>query len=227
MKKKILITCLTAFTLMATGCMSMTGIKKLDLSTVDKTKPVLVTNIHMVLDNSGLAPMDGSAFFAKYGDSLKNSPDTLKPEDYSKLLSLLCGSVAGNWDFIRNTVKNKTGITLTTGNEDTDNFMTALKSGDADQMVAKNSKTLGTEFYYYDWNASFLDNPDGLSEITANIDVSYDAVNDKIIPTRVVIAQGEVKKNGVIITAKYDHQAFIDLAKYDYDHNTGWHYISK
>jgi hypothetical protein len=106
MKKfKFLVFAVLVFALLAmTTCSS---VPKLDVSTLDPSKPVPVHAIFFRIFKHST-----NDFAAAYGKSLLNASENLRPEDEQKLLKILCGTVAANWGFIVNRVKAETGLTL-------------------------------------------------------------------------------------------------------------------
>jgi hypothetical protein len=140
-KYKFLVFACLAFALLAMAACS--SVPKLDVSTLDPSQPMPVGGIYLHL----LGSDNSTTFYAKYGESLRNASDKLERKDEDKLLEILCGTVAANWEFIVNRVKAETGLTL-----DGDEFLLALESGDSSGITSRQLE-FGTG-YTYTWLSS-------------------------------------------------------------------------
>jgi hypothetical protein len=149
------------------SCGSIPIPRELDLSTIDRSKPVPVGLISISFVNTDPKFPE---FLNKYGDIRKTS-DQLEKADLDLLLELLCGTVSKNWEFITKHVKAEMGITL-----NRDLFMQDLKNGDTSKIASMKNGPWG---YYYSWNGQYLESPIALISVTFK--------NGKMVPLGVTI----------------------------------------
>jgi hypothetical protein len=113
------------------------GSKKLDISTLDPARPIPVYQISL--------PEEG-----------KKTTDQLEPAEADRLLELVCGSAAKNWEAITKRFTAETGLTL-----NGDDFMSDLEYGDSSKITVTNTKALsGMDWHYYTWDNTYaVDGP--------------------------------------------------------------------
>jgi hypothetical protein len=180
-----------------TSCASLLSggkIKKLDISTLDRSQPVLVNEVYVVID-----AINNEAFFAQNGKTLLNPQGEWQGNEADILLEALCGTVAGNWDFITERIQAKAGVTL-----DGDKLMQDLENGDSKAITSQKTKVLNRPSYRFSWASMEL-----LSGITyANIYLAVSGETGKVSPFSITLVQLEVGELGTI---EYSRQATISL----------------
>jgi hypothetical protein len=177
--KKIGLPVLVSLALLLLGVVSCASSPaKLDLSTLDPSQPIQVGVIFMYMT------VENVEFYQRYGESLRNTSDQLSPADADKLLKILCGTTAENWESIVERVKAKTGLVL-----NGDLFMQALEDGDskaARSEIFKDAfgKQLG---YFYVWGAG-----DSQTNPQALIGLLFDGFSGKIELNKLIIEAADV-----------------------------------
>ncbi|MDR1326258.1 MAG: hypothetical protein LBK00_09515 [Treponema sp.] len=181
--KKLGAMILVSMTLLLLGVSSCASTSKLDLSTLDPSRPIQVAGVFMYMQEEGIT---SDEFYQKYGKGLRNFSDQLSPDDAEKLLEILCGTVAGNWEFIVERVKAKTGLML-----NGDQLMQALEEGDSHNIVSQTwddvilKKHMG---YFYSWSvgAGNFERPGAM------IGLVFDGFSEKIELNKLVIETADV-----------------------------------
>jgi hypothetical protein len=180
MMKKLGVMVLISMALLLLGLTSCASTPKLDLSTLDPSQPVQVAGIFMYMQK------DSDEFYQKYGKGLRGFSDQLSPADADKLLKILCGTTAENWESIVDRVKAKTGLVL-----NGDQFMLDLEGGDShniksdtwDDLILK--KNMG---YFYSWNVG----AGNLESTVAMIGLVFDGFSGKIELNKLIIETADV-----------------------------------
>jgi hypothetical protein len=109
MMKKLGAMILVSMTLLLLGVSSCASTPKLDISPLDPSKPVQVGGVFMYMQEEGAS---NDKFYQKYGADLRNLSEKLPPAVADKLLAVLCGTAAENWESIVERVTTKTGLRL-------------------------------------------------------------------------------------------------------------------
>jgi hypothetical protein len=160
------------------------SVPKLDVSTLDPSKPIPVGAIILSITEF---PNDNNVFYRKYGGSLRNDPDKLETKDLEKLLEILCGTVAANWESIVNRVKAETGLTL-----DGDAFLQDMESGDITRIINLKSEGYPTTGYSYSWDLIDHEFPEVVIRLTVN------SFSSAVTPAYAFIITGDVDALGVV-----------------------------
>jgi hypothetical protein len=157
---------------------------KLDLSTLDPSQPIEVAVIVLRVEEARVE------FYQQYGEGLKNTSDTMSQADNDKLLQILCGTAAENWERIVEHTKAKTGLVL-----NDDMLMQALEAGDSHIIHTEVWEAIGGRpGYAYFWGAG----SEAVEAITdpeapmAIITLNYDLNAKKILVNRVTIETADV-----------------------------------
>jgi hypothetical protein len=158
------------------GVASCASFPQLDLSTLDSSQPVEVGVIFMYV-------AEGSEFYQKYGESLRNS-DALSSADADKLLEVLCGTTAMNWESIVETVKAKTGLVL-----NGERFMQTLEDSDSHNVRRElENDAFGRPLRcFYSWGSG-----DGTINPVALIGLLFDGFSGKIEVNNIIIETGDM-----------------------------------
>jgi hypothetical protein len=177
--KKIGLPVLVSMALLLLGVVSCASYPKLDLSTLDPSQPVDVYGIFMYIT------VDNVEFYQKYGESLRTTGDQLASADADKLLKILCGTVAGNWESIVESVKAKTGLVL-----NGDQFMQNLEDGVSKNISSQlNKDSFGRPItYFYSWNGDIDSQPN----TAAMIGLLFDGFSGIIEVNKFIIETADV-----------------------------------
>jgi hypothetical protein len=143
--KKLKFAVLAGMVLLSLGMVSCASTPKLDLSTVDFSKPMSIGMIYWscIVENSKIFP--------------ENAVNGELSNDF--LLSALCSAVADNREYIEQQFKAKTGITITLNG---DEFQQELKDGNIRGILSQKTKLLGSVFWDYQWRITNHENPDAI-----------------------------------------------------------------
>jgi hypothetical protein len=170
--------------LLPLGMASCASLPKLDVSTLDPSQPVPVEGISLVIPVNAHNSF-GAKFYAKYGEGLRTTSDQLQTEDAETLLEILCGSVVENWDYIVESVKENTGLTL-----DGEELMQDLEYGDSYRVIIQRIEEKGLNNYMYSWSTTVHESPIAL------VALFFDFSSETIIPIGVSIEAWDGEKHG-------------------------------
>jgi hypothetical protein len=186
--KKLNFAVLTGMALLSLGTGSCVSVPKLDLATVDFSKPMSVGIIimHVYVKNGQATAMAGGEPCEFYN---KNAVNGIFSEDL--LLSAFCGTVAENMGYIEERFKAKTGIAIKLNG---DEFMRELKDGDTRGIAApQEGKILGMTMWTYQWRITDHENPDAIIQLTEK--------DGKLVPASISINKADAMGN----TESYYH----------------------
>jgi hypothetical protein len=141
--KKLKFLILVGMALVLMGMTACASFPKLDISTLDHSQPVEVAGISLYIYTWT------ENFYETYGADLRNPSSDLPDAAKDKLLQILCGTVAENWEFITQRVKAETGLTL-----DGDKLLETWENRDSTHISSqKLPKSLGKDTgYFYSWD---------------------------------------------------------------------------